>query len=71
MEVSHKWLAGDSQLRMYIGWGCPRIYKTWRTGTDKGNRLKFLMNKKSYITRTDWVDSFLEKEFSVQHVKIK
>ena len=70
VSVGWKWLTGDRQLREYAGFGSPREFAAWREGTEKGNRLDYLMNGKSYIYRTDRVDEFLEREFAVQHVRI-
>ena len=53
--VPHVWIMGDKNLKEYLGGGSPKIFARWRSGTK----------------RTDWVDEFIDKEFSVEEVNLK
>ena len=69
--VPHVWIMGDKNLKEYVGGGSPKLFKTWRKGTKKGNTLKYRLTEKAFLYRTDWVDEFIDKEFKVEEVNLK
>ncbi len=69
--VPHVWIMGDKNLKEYLGGGSPKIFARWRSGTKKGNILKYRLTEKAFMYRTDWVDEFIDKEFSVEEVNLK